>query len=308
MNRDKFVTIMLEIKTYNFHINTSASPDYLSRVVNLISSIRMSNKCSVGVTVWSLGLNWLQILFLKSLGVNVVVVPKFCDHWLDCYTWKMYVIKHSIGEIFLHLDAGNTVLGDIRHIFRKIDSDGFFFIDQGQTLSEITPPEYGKDYSVEYYYKYPVFAAGNIGLNKRLDAVRRMIDFAYQEALSGKGLGFSASEIGRSCRATTNIIRNCETFRHDQTLVNCAARKIIGEFQVHEYRHYAALRQAPDVVILNNRTLRYVEIFKSGSVLIYLMVPYMLVADLYYQAVIRLKKFRKKLNGAFIKVSECLHK
>jgi hypothetical protein len=208
----------------------------------------------------------------------------------DCFTWKLYVINFSKDKIFLHLDAGNTVLGDIQNIFECIKKQRYFLIDQGQKLQDIAPQKYLEMYKIEECATSLVFAAGNIGLNKNDPLIQAAIFEAYKGGLEGLTLGYSASELYKSTNNRTSIERECKVFRHDQTLLNCAFRKYIPDLVIYDHSKYAALDKSSSPVILNNRRLKYSHLIYIQSLRLIYIIPYIMAIDLHNVIKSRLAK------------------
>jgi hypothetical protein len=262
-----------------YTVNTSSDSKYFSRVINLIGSVRQYCDKSIKVRVWDLGLTDIQKYILKSLNVEISEIPKFAKWWNVCYSWKLYVYHHSKDEIFLHLDAGNTVLTDIKNIFKNIENDDSFLIDQGQNLRTITPLDY-----VDLFYKNInldelAFAAGNIGLNKKNPEISAAILEAYNAALDGYCLGFSESELHRDIYGL-KIKRNCAQFRHDQTIINLILRKHFKNIKLFNCIEYAAISIGASTKIYNQRGYSY-KYFKSLKIGLpgYAILIYCVITD-----------------------------
>lgn len=239
-----------------YTLNTSADTRYFSRAVNLIGSVRANSLTAPSIRLWDLGLTRIQKFLLALAGVEVVQIPAFAPHWRDCYTWKVYVLRHAPDRIFLHLDAGNTVLCDLNAIFSSIDQEGTFFVDQGQTLGEICPPEYLQRFYPDGDPGSPVFAAGNIGFSRDNLSISRALEEAFDGALEGLTLGFSATEAFRD-KTGLNVIRDCKLFRHDQSLLNLCFRRQLTNMEILPHGIFSAVANNTSVKILNQRKYSY---------------------------------------------------
>jgi hypothetical protein len=273
-------------------INTTADKIYFSRAVNLIGSIKKIYQEEMPIIVWDKGLSRLQQRIIRSLGVEIRKIEPFSPHWSECYSWKFFVYKYSPGGVFLHLDAGNTVLEPLDFILEEAQRTGFFLVDQGQILETITPKEMHLRLNPMASLNSEVFAAGNIALNKNNSTISVMIDELYQASLVGECLGYSKVEAHRD-RAGLGIIRDCALFRHDQTVLNLILRKHFAEPVLHSHRRFASVSRSADTIILNNRSLRYDHIVYASSnlPLSYAILGYCLALDIFYRALRLSKRF-----------------
>lgn len=262
-------------------LNTSANSKFFSRVINLIFSVRFHSSREIGIRVWDLGLNKLEKYFLKHLNVEVVGIPKFVSFYAECYTWKPYVIEHAPENIFLHLDAGNSVFCDLNEVFEIISTDGIFFVDQGQKISAICPSDYLSEFSIEKYSDADVIAAGNIGFFRDREDVKCAISLAYEKAKDGYCLGYSESEIRRA-NGVSYPRRDCATFRHDQTVINCSLRATLGDYKIRSHSIWAALIYSGDVKILNQRKRSYKFFKKNISPINLIIFLYCAINDIYF--------------------------
>ncbi|ETI61424.1 hypothetical protein [Marinomonas profundimaris] len=267
-------------------VNISSDSRYFSRLLNLIGSIRKTNDKLIFVEVWDLGLSKIQKEILNKMDVTVNRIDDFYEKWSDCYAWKIYVYKHSAGDVFFHLDAGNIVFSDVHHIFDLIEKDGFFLVDQGQRLEDITPKAYMNKYGGSNLDPdYEVFAAGNIGLNKKCPEIKAAIDDAYLAASNGACMGYSFSERNRDKKGS-NIIHDCKLFRHDQTLFNVILRKHCSNLYIHRHENYAALKLSPESCIVNKRTYAYRNLIDVDlGFLLFPVIFYCFFSDIKIRAV-----------------------
>lgn len=239
-----------------FTLNTSADTRYFSRVLNLIGSVRDKASVPVAIRVWDIGLTRLQRRLLALARVEIAAVPPFSPHWRHCYTWKVYVLRHAPEPLFLHLDAGNTVRCDIKLMFDQLAERGTLLVDQGQSLAEICPPDYFARFYPAGDPQDHVFAAGNIGFSRTYPGVGPALDEAYACALDGMCLGFSPREAFRDT-AGLNIVRQCHTFRHDQSLLNMCFRKHLAALEIFPHLQYAAVAPDETTRVFNQRRRSY---------------------------------------------------
>lgn len=272
-----------------YKISSSSDYKYFSRLINLIGSIKKSNNSKFDFEVWDIGLTALQRWILKENAITVHRVEEFAPHWNNCYSWKLYVYKHSESELFFHLDAGNIVLGDLTYIFEKINNDGYFLIDQGQHLCDITPLEYVSRFNKNVELSELVFAAGNIGLNKLNARVTKAIENAYTAAVQGYCLGYSTSEQHRDIN-NIGIVRDCKLFRHDQTIINLTLREQMGEnLYIHSHGKYASVSVEADTIIYNSRKYNYDYIAHYSSRHSYFLIGYCKILDFYIRCIQKIK-------------------
>lgn len=275
-------------------VNTTSSSLFFSRTFNLVSSIIINTTKPINIIVWDIGLNKIEKHILNHYKIKVVKIPEFCKFWRDCYTWKPYVFKISEERFFLHLDSGNTVLCDIDIIFQIIKEKGYFFVDQGQSLSQIAPKEYFSYFGLNPLLNYRVIAAGNIGFDKNSLELSKVIDMTYESSINGMCLGFSKKE---SSRASTKefILRDCEVFRHDQTVLNCCLRSVIPEINILDYSIYSAINRTPNVKIYNHRKISYEFILKNMNFYKFIIFIYCLFNDSVFYFIMKFRKIIKRL-------------
>ncbi|WP_217521682.1 hypothetical protein [Vibrio metschnikovii] len=280
-----------------YQVSSSSDSKYFSRLLNLIGSINKSNDCISSIEVWDLGLTKLQKRILTQHGISIKSISNFTPHWNQCYTWKLFVFKNSDSKLFLHLDAGNIVKGDLLHVFEKISRDGYFLIDQGQRLSDITPYDYKLKFNPVVNINDSVFAAGNIGLNKSRKDILAAIDDAYKAAVDGFCLGFSEIEMYRDTDGI-GIKRNCKIFRHDQTVINLIFRKWIRIEKIHDHKIYASIMKNSESVIFNNRgySYDYISYFSENKFYKFFLPLYCHLIDTKIRATALFKRIIRVFN------------
>ncbi|MCV2354526.1 hypothetical protein LNV09_10160 [Paucibacter sp. B2R-40] len=279
-----------------FTLNTSADSKYFSRALNLIGSVRYQSRVPPNIRVWDLGLTRLQRLIFRTLLVEVSEIQKFAPWWNICYSWKMYVYHAAPEQIFLHLDAGNTILGDIASVYETIEYDNYFLIDQGQTIRTISPDDLVEKFNPKADLTKLAFAAGNIGLNKGDSRVASAISEAYIAAAEGYCLGFSEVEKYKYNQGFSKVLRKCDVFRHDQTVFNLIFTKYYPNSKLHDHQQYAAVKNRPGTLIFNQRTYSYRYILNVCDKKISLLIlGYCLITDTFQRATRKLKwKLRNK--------------
>ena len=262
-------------------LNSSSDSRYFSRVLNLYFSLLCNCEKNCKLRVWDLGMTQLQAAILNKLKIEVIKIPEFVSYWNLCYTWKPYIYKYTDELNFFYLDAGCTVNNDISEIFNLIETDGYFFVNQGQKLKDVIPPNFNELIVLNKENENSlVFAAGIIGINKKLEINKEIIDVIFDLAKKGYCLGYSKNEIHRDL-TKLNIIRNCSKFRHDQSVVNAIFRSYLDEIIVHDANIYASTTLTSDCIIYNQRKLNYKYFYKKVSLIKILLYIYCIFLDKY---------------------------
>ena len=275
-------------------INSSSDSKYFSRLLNLYFSLAYNFKVEFRFKVWDLGMTNFQVKVLGYFDIEVVKIPPFVPHWNLCYSWKPYIYKYSEEAIFLYFDAGCTINGDLSKIYDLIQKNGYFFVNQGQKLKDIIPTEFSKfNFLTDSNQDSTVFAAGIIGINKESLLNRKIIETIFELAKEGYCLGFSKNEKNRDF-TNLNIVRNCSSFRHDQSIVNAVFRKYLDQIEVQDANIYASTTLTPDCVIYNNRKLSYYYFLKNISFLKFLLFFYCYFFDILNTILFQIKKINSK--------------
>lgn len=240
-------------------IITACSNRFFPSVLNLIGSIKANYPNHPKIYVYSLGLLPILKNELKTIeNIELIEMPHFCKFWESCYTWKTYIFNSPLAYLNLYLDAGNQVLKPLDEIFQQIKKNEYFAVGQGGILKKITPVEYkqilglNNDYDNDEYITAGVFGfknSPNIGIS---------LNLSYQTARAGLCLGFSESEFKKRNKGKDKsiFIRNCELFRHDQTLLNLYLRKYFGKIFINNINKYAGWQspnEHPEQLIWNLR-------------------------------------------------------
>ena len=234
-----------------------------------------------------------KFVILKKLNIDVVNIPEFVPFWNVCYTWKPYIYKNANEDIFFYLDAGCTVNNEISKIFDYIEKDGYFFVSQGRELHEIIPSDFKNIIIPKKTHEHTtVFAAGIIGINKKISLNNIIIDIIYELTEKGYCLGFSKNEMHRDTN-NLNIIRDCIIFRHDQSIVNYVFRNYLPEIVIHDAKIYASTILTSDCIIYNQRNFNYKFFFINLSAFKILLFLYCFILDLGITFKNKLKKLFK---------------
>lgn len=272
-------------------IITSASNKYFPSLINLLTSIKVNYPNHPIIFVYDLG---LLSIFRKEIelveNVKVITMPKFCNHWRSCYTWKTYIFAHPIAKLNFYLDAGCQVLEPIDDIFNIINQDDIYLISQGITFDKIVPNSYKKLFDIEYKFDHKTaLHAGIIGY-KNSDIINEIFNKIYNSAIIGLNLGFSANDSWRNKGMDRNIfIRDCDLFRHDLTMLNIYFRKYLDAkiiehpvFQFDAVRHIKSVKQKIwqlrlsynnlENLSINKLHYRYNNIYLINRIIIYIII------------------------------------
>jgi hypothetical protein len=215
-------------------------------LLNLIGSVHVhASHAFDRIVLYDLGLTALQRLLASSIrGVELRTVPEFVPHWRQGFAWKLWVLRHVEADRVLWLDAGTTVLAPLDEALDQIDERGYWVVSQGHPLAEIVPAEYYERYGVPRALgKRTVVAAGLIGFARPSRFFDEVIVPAYEDAVRGLTLGFSAAEVadrnfGLSYEPRP-VLRDCARFRADQTVLNLRFHATYDDPVVNELERWA---------------------------------------------------------------------
>jgi hypothetical protein len=220
------------------------------------------------IYVYDLGMTKKQLSrFYDIEGVQIKRVPKFTKYYLQCWSWKIWIFKNCPGDKVLYLDAGNEVLNTLESVEQIIDENGYFLVSQyetlekGHTLEDIIPKDFYNTFKIPEKLKNKhVVAAGIIGFSKESIFYKDIVSKSMKAVLEGFNLGWSKSELNRNQginRLDNPKIRDCNFFRHDQTIINIYLYKYIKQpaiQSIHTYGEYKAPYLNKGQVIWNSRT------------------------------------------------------
>jgi len=261
-------------------IVTASTNDYYPWLLNLIGSIQNNFPGHPSIFVYDLGMLASFVKELEALeGVTVKKIVPFVPYWKACYAWKIYILNKISAKIVYFLDAASEVLRPLTEIFEIIRQEGYFCVSQKHAgrlsfLESITPKDLldqlnlNEDFCKDRIY----FGSGNFGYKKGT-AYHGVIKNALDLTKGGWTLGWSANEQFRNHGSNRcQIIRNCETFRHEQTLLNILFYKNFGDFKIHDENKYAAFKgryEHPEQLIWNSRKwnndLKYLSCLKYSK-------------------------------------------
>jgi len=256
-------------------IVTASSDEFFPWLLNLIGSIQNNFPDHPPIAVYDLGLKKSFVKELRAIkDVEVFMVPPFTPFWRSCYTWKLYALKNAPAKIIFYIDAGCEVLKPLDEIFRIIDKEGYFCIDQrycgeDSYLKEIIPEDFARRLGIKNLKEFCgdklYFCAGIFGY-KRGTRYEDYVSEVFDLAREGWSIGWSLCEMHRNIgRDKTDVIRDCRLFRHDQTVLNAVFYKHLNNLKLHDNTKYADLNRYshPEQLIWasrrTNRTLKYLS-------------------------------------------------
>jgi hypothetical protein len=219
---------------------TSASNKFFPSLINLLGSIAKNYPEHPDVYVYDLGLFFTFRKELESIPwVHVLDIPHFVPHWRSCYTWKTHILNTPIADINFYLDAGNQVLRPLDSIFDEISLVGYFAVEQGVSIDRITPSNYRKVFNLpDEQYEHNSITAGIFGF-KSNGPIQPVMNKLYHMGSEGLCLGYSKNEMWKSKGVNkTDIVRDCEMFRHDTTLISLLLKQEVNDLMVHEVQKY----------------------------------------------------------------------
>jgi hypothetical protein len=205
---------------------TATDSKYAPFLFNTIASIHRRFPDHPTLQVFDLGMSRMQKQELSGIPwIQLNQVERFAKHWKQNWSWKPYILTMVQQRYVLYFDAANIVLYRPWLLwFRAIQRNGYFLIENGQNLRQITPSTYWNLFGLKESLlgDAPTFGAGLMGFDRRGFA-GGAIDEVLALTIEGWNLGRSAKETRNTY--DSSVIRECECFRADQTLFNLAFRK-----------------------------------------------------------------------------------
>lgn len=212
-------------------IITSCSNKFFPSVINLLTSIKVNYPDHPTVYVYDLGLLGIFRQELELIeNVKVITMPAFCPHWRACYTWKTYIFAHPLADLNFYLDAGSQVLRSLEAEFMYIEEHTTLLIDVSCKVKDLIPSDYRQLFDLKTEYNEDTtFSAGIIGFKKD-PTIQELFDLSYLAACAGLALGFSRNNLWRNKGKDKSIfVRDCDFFRHDQTVINLFFKRYFGK-------------------------------------------------------------------------------
>ena len=208
-------------------ITTASCRFFAPYLLNMLSSLHQNFPTHPKIYVYDLGMTHIQLQELRGINwVTVKNTPAFAPHWYYCWSWKPWIWTLPRERYILHLDSGLVVLRSLELWFLSIQKHGYISFAQGQKLQDITPPDVLEKVGLKpkEIEGQEVFAAGVFGFDRQ-SHFGKAVQRTAQLAKEGWALGWSPREIHRAKSQYDRIVRNCPTFRHDQTLLNLEMRR-----------------------------------------------------------------------------------
>jgi hypothetical protein len=232
-------------------------------LLNLIGSVQANAPRGFDrIVVYDLGLSAFQRRLADRMkGVEVRVVPPFVPHWRQGRTWKLWIWRHLEAATILWLDAGVTVLRDLRDPLGQIDERGYFAVANGHPNRMSTPSDWYDRYGITGAQAEAIgISTGIFGFATAGETFERVIIPSYDDAVEGRCLGFSEGEAGRFDfgldRHEETIAHDCPLFRWDQSVVNVHFFKTFADpvvNDVYKYGGWESPHAHPEQVFWNHR-------------------------------------------------------
>jgi hypothetical protein len=205
---------------------TAVDSKHAPYLFNAIASLHSRFPDHPVLYVFDLGMNRTQRGELSGVPwIQLREVERFVDHWKKNWSWKPYILTQVPQRFVFYFDGSNIVVRRPLVLwFRTIAREGYFLIENGQRMGQITPPDYWELFGCDraILADAPTFGAGLMGFDLHGTA-RRVIDEVLARTIQGWTLGRSAQESRLSY--DRSVIRQCDCFRADQTLFNLSVRK-----------------------------------------------------------------------------------
>jgi hypothetical protein len=243
-------------------LTSAADARYGYYLINLLGSVTAKSNLFDGVVVYDLGLNRIQARLLRAIrGVEVRAVPAFVPHWSQCWTWKPWIWTHTDADELLFLDAGITVLRSLDEPLRQIRERGYFVVSAGHPNREIIPSDYYELYQIpEQLPSQDCITSGIIGFRTDGPFFDTVVRPTFDDVVVGRNLGWSASEAEHRNFGINKldpvIVRDCPTFRHEQTLLSIHFFKSVSNPWVNDVVKYGGWKSPhdhPEQLIWNHR-------------------------------------------------------
>lgn len=220
-------------------ITTAACENFAPYLFAMLASLEKKYPDHPVVYVYDLGLKKRQKEELRLIPwVKLIPPVSFSPHWRECYSWKPYLYMIPVERYRLHLDAGCIILKPLNAFFVKIMKSGYLLFDQGQLLGQIIYPQLWNRVGLSdlEFGNERVFAAGIFGFDSQ-SPMGIAVHEAAQLSKEGWALGYSECERHRGLKSVESIIRDCNVFRHDQSLINVTARKQYSKLTILSEKH-----------------------------------------------------------------------
>lgn len=238
---------------------TACDDTFACQALNLIGSIQTTST-RLDIIVYDLGLSpRSRQLFEGLAGVKLKAVPAFVDRWRTCYTWKPWVMVDAAShyDTVLYIDAGTEFRQSPEIIYNLIKTDSYFLVSQqdalkgGHRLKQIVPSDYYQQFKLSHKQdQKPVIAAGLLGFETRSQFYKKIIKPWLSLTTKGYNLGWSKSELSRNHGIhfqADPTIRDCELFRHDQTLLNILIYSTMSQHTIQSMKKFGTMQPLEQV-------------------------------------------------------------
>lgn len=214
-----------------YQIIAASDAKHAPYLVNALISLKENYPIHPNVVIYDLGLSNYDIdEILKFDQVDIAHIPKFVEHYNKNWTWKLYALKNATKRFVLYMDMPNFVIRrSLDPLFEMISSNGSLMIGTGHTLGQIIPDEFWSEFCLDKnnLCNFPIFGAGLVGFD-RDSRSWEIVEKSYELCLQGYNLGRSPTEASRKYWPL-DLIRNCQYFRADQTILNISAHLVLRE-------------------------------------------------------------------------------
>jgi hypothetical protein len=231
-------------------------------LINFVGSVQRQSDIFDEIVVYDLGMTPFQRRLLENArGVEVRTVPPFVPHWRGGFTWKTWIWTHLEADIIVWLDAGITVLRPLTDPLEQIRERGYFVVSSGVTADKSTPTDYYSLYDLPRGFGDRISIAGGIiGFDRSSSFYASVIEPTFHDAVLGRSLGFSEAEVAKLNWGLNELdellVRDCEIFRHDQTLLTIHFYRSVADPVVNELDQYGGFKSPhdhPEQVIWSHR-------------------------------------------------------
>jgi hypothetical protein len=251
---------------------TACDGAFRDSALNLVGSVQHRSGAVDKVLVYDLGMTVGDRRRFRGIpGVRVRRVSPFCDHWRQCWTWKPWVWADAAASArrLLYLDAGVEIVGDLAPILSQLDDCGYFVLNEyfahpaGHTIRQVTPAAYFAELSFDRALaNRPVISAGIVGFDVGSRFHEKVVTQSLELSRRGYNLGWSAGEAERNKgihRLDPWPLRDCELFRHDQTILSLVFHSEFTNPVIQSRQHFPSGHRSPrpgDVLWQHRRRAR----------------------------------------------------
>lgn len=240
---------------------SAADERYGYWLLNLLGSVDANSRVFDGIVVYDLGLSRFQRRLADRIdGIEIREVPDFVPHWRQGRTWKLWIWRHLEAEKILWLDAGVSVLRNVAEPLTQIDERGYFAVANGHPNRESIPADWYDLYGITPDLADRIgISTGIFGFRTNGEIFDRVIVPSFEDAVNGRCLGFSPADAHFNFgldRLDDVVVRDCELFRWDQSVVNVHFFKALQDpyiNDVYKYGGWISPKQHPEQLFWNHR-------------------------------------------------------